>query len=63
MYKAKQLEGCIFVSLLFPIGDVISTKIYDVKGFQKNFTSMIFGNRYIPFIRSNLTESIKFFMD
>lgn len=35
LYKNKQLDDCIFVSLSFPIKDVVPTKTYDIKGFQK----------------------------
>jgi len=35
LYKSKQLDDCIFISLSFPIKGVVPTRTYDIKGFQK----------------------------
>jgi len=35
LYQTEKLEDCIFISLSFPITDVIPTRVYNVKGFQK----------------------------
>lgn len=47
LYKANKLEGSVFISLSFPITDVVPTEVYDIKGFQKKL--------YVYDFRSNIS--------